>query len=185
VGRRPPDRGFRPQAVLSRTWRPMRRPNTRGGRHRGLFFAVRCLARWLGCSNDPASRSRSVRRKVPIVDGLSPVTSLLARLGRTRQIDSTRKPRARIRSMNPQTSATSKRSLPPQVPLQRGRGSDLMCGHPRRRPFSGVGRKVREELEYDGIEYAALPVKPVVFTARDVAHHAEAVRSQYSWQVSQ
>jgi len=55
-------------------------------------------------------------------------------------------------------SATSKRSLPPQVPLQRGPGSDLMCGHPRRRPFPGVGRKVREELEYDGMEYAALPV---------------------------
>ena len=39
-----------------------------------------------------------------------------------------------------------------------GPGSDLMSGHPRRRPFPGVGRKVREELEYDGIEYAALPV---------------------------
>jgi hypothetical protein len=50
------------------------------------------------------------------------------------------------------------RSLPPQVPLQRGPGSDLMCGHPRRRPFPGVGRKVGEELEYHGIEYAALPV---------------------------
>ena len=56
-------------------------------------------------------------------------------------------------------SATSKRSLPPQVPLQRGPGSDLMRDHPRRRPFPGVRRKVREELEYDGIEYAALPVE--------------------------
>jgi hypothetical protein len=43
-------------------------------------------------------------------------------------------------------------------------GSDLMCGHPRRRPFPGVRRKVREELEYDGIEYAALPVNYGLFT---------------------
>ena len=59
-------------------------------------------------------------------------------------------------------SATSKRSLPPQVPLQRGPGSDLMRDHPRRRPFPGVGRKAGDELEYDGIEYAALPVNRAV-----------------------
>ena len=33
-----------------------------------------------------------------------------------------------------------------------------MRDHSRRRPFPGVGRKAGDELEYDEIEYAALPV---------------------------
>ena len=40
-------------------------------------------------------------------------------------------------------SATSKRSLPPQVPLQRGPGSDLMRDHPRRRPSPALKKSWR------------------------------------------
>ena len=44
------------------------------------------------------------------------------------------------------------------TPSQIATWSDLMRDHSRRRPFPGVGRKADDELEYDEIEYAALPV---------------------------
>ena len=51
-------------------------------------------------------------------------------------------------------SATSKRSLPPQVPLQRGPGSDLMrdhpSDHPRRRPFPALEEKLARSWNTTG-----------------------------------